>query len=132
MKATREPRPGLHTTLRQMRDKTTGNNFLGNGDTELNTTSQVYDLQFRNYDPILGRMHQVDPLAHSFGSLTPYNYSFNNPVAFYDVNGAKPGPWSADRELHGGRLWLSKCMVKNGSQPLLAIATSFDRGLAAK
>ena len=96
MNATSEPRQGLHTTLAAVGDNTTGNNFLGNGGTELNTTSQVYDLQFRNYDPILGRMNQVDPLADRFGSHSPYNYSFNNPITFNDVNGAKPGPWSAD------------------------------------
>ena len=30
------------------RENTTGNNFLANGGTELNTTSSLYDLDFRN------------------------------------------------------------------------------------
>ena len=34
------------------RDNTT-NNFLGNGGTELNTTSALYDLQYRNYDAVV-------------------------------------------------------------------------------
>ncbi|MEP6793521.1 MAG: hypothetical protein ABJB16_04290, partial [Saprospiraceae bacterium] len=48
------------------------------------------DLNYRNYDPILGRMNQVDPMADQFGSLTTYNYSFNNSVYWNDRNGANP------------------------------------------
>ena len=54
---------GLQTANSWTRDNTTGNNFLSNGGTELNTTSNLYDLEFRNYDPVLGRMHQVDLLC---------------------------------------------------------------------
>jgi RHS repeat-associated protein len=72
------------------RDNTTANNFLANGGTELNTTTQLYDLDFRNYDPILGRLHQVDPMAEKFRSLTTYNYSFNSPVMYNDPQGDCP------------------------------------------
>ncbi len=72
------------------RDNATTNNFLANGGTELNTTSNLYDLEFRNYDPVLGRMHQVDPMADKYSSHTPYNYSFNSPVVFNDPSGADP------------------------------------------
>ena len=97
---------GLQTANSWTRDNTTGNNFLGNGGTELNTTSQVYDLQFRNYDPILGRMNQVDPLADKYGSITPYNYANNDPVFWNDASGAEfsntgspaPSHWSRDME----------------------------------
>ncbi len=85
---------GMQTASSWTRDNVTGNNFLGNGGTELNTTSQVYDLDYRNYDPILGRMNQTDPLADQFSSLSPYHYSYNNPVGFNDPSGALP--WSAD------------------------------------
>ncbi len=85
---------GMQTATSWTRENTTGNNFLGNGGTELNTTSQVYDLDYRNYDPILGRMNQTDPLADQFSSLSPYHYSYNNPVGFNDPSGALP--WSAD------------------------------------
>ncbi|MFN5168110.1 MAG: DUF6443 domain-containing protein [Cyclobacteriaceae bacterium] len=80
-----------HTTGNSWtREQVTGNNFLANGGTELNTTTQLYDLDFRNYDPLLGRMNGVDPMASKYSSLTPYNYSFNDPVTFTDVNGADP------------------------------------------
>src|SRR5437879_4626076 len=69
---------GLQTANSWTRDNTS-NSFLANGGTELNTTSQLYDLPYRNYDATLGRFHQIDPLASSFSSHTPYNYAFNNP-----------------------------------------------------
>jgi len=80
-----------HTTSHSWtRENATGNNFLGNGGTEVNTTTALYDLEFRNLDPILGRMHQIDPMAAKYSSLTPYNVSFNAPTNFTDVNGADP------------------------------------------
>ena len=87
---------GLQTANSWTRENTTGNNFLGNAGTEFNTTSQWYDLDFRNYDPALGRLHGVDPMAAKYSSLTPYNYSFNDPVSFSDPSGADPwdnGPY---------------------------------------
>jgi RHS repeat-associated protein len=41
----------------------TGNPLLYKGCTEANATTGLYDLFFRNYDPVLGRMMQVDPKA---------------------------------------------------------------------
>ena len=81
---------GMQTANSFTRDTATKNNLLGNGGTELNTTSQLYDLEYRNYDPALGRMNGVDPMANKYSSLTPYNYSFNNPVMFNDPSGADP------------------------------------------
>jgi RHS repeat-associated protein len=89
---------GLQTANSWTRANTTGNNFLYNSGTELNTTSQVYDLEYRNYDPALGRMNQVDPMASKYSSLTPYNYSFNDPVTFNDPSGADPhDDWMAEQ-----------------------------------
>jgi RHS repeat-associated protein len=66
------------------------NNFLGNGGTELNATTSLYDLDWRNYDPALGRLNQVDLMADKYGSLSPYHYSYNNPVGFNDPSGLSP------------------------------------------
>jgi RHS repeat-associated protein len=79
---------GLQTANSWTRDGNIANNFLANGGTELNPTSGVYDLEFRNYDPVLSRLNQVDPLATNDVSLSPYHYSFNNPVRFIDPSGA--------------------------------------------
>jgi RHS repeat-associated protein len=89
---------GMQTANSWTRENTTGNNFLANGGTELNTTSNLYDLAYRNYDPVLGRMNGVDPMASKYSSLTPYNFSFNDPVTFADPSGADP----ADYYFYGG------------------------------
>jgi len=72
------------------REGAVDNKFLNNGATELNPTTGWYDLFFRNYDTVLGRMNGVDPLATKYASLTPYNYRFNDPVTFNDPSGADP------------------------------------------
>ncbi|MFZ6014609.1 MAG: RHS repeat domain-containing protein [Bacteroidota bacterium] len=62
-------------------------------------TERVFDLglnvdqsKYRTYDYITGRWWQIDPLADEpdFTSLTPYNYSFNNPVLYNDPDGDCP------------------------------------------
>jgi RHS repeat-associated protein len=78
---------GMQTANSWTRENTTANNYLANGGTELNQTSQLYDLYYRNYDPALGRMFQIDPMASKYGSLTPYNYSLNNPTNLNDPLG---------------------------------------------
>jgi RHS repeat-associated protein len=80
----------LQTANSWTREGAVDNRFLSNGGTELNLTTGWYDLFFRNYDPALGRMHQADPMAAKYASLTPYNYSFNNPVRFNDPAGDDP------------------------------------------
>jgi hypothetical protein len=50
----------------------------------------VYDLFYRNYDPVLGRMNQVDPMASKYASWSPYTYSFNSPINWNDPSGADP------------------------------------------
>ncbi|MBS1976577.1 MAG: hypothetical protein JST46_04365 [Bacteroidetes bacterium] len=70
------------------------NKFLANGGTEYNSTTQLYDLDYRNYDPVLGRLSQVDPMADRFSSWTSYQFSYNNPTGYTDKNGAQP--WSPD------------------------------------
>jgi RHS repeat-associated protein len=78
---------GLQTGNSWTRDGNS-NNYLANGGTELNPSTAVYDLDFRTYDPVLGRLNQVDPLALNDASLSPYHYSFNNPVRFVDPTGS--------------------------------------------
>lgn len=81
---------GLLTQNSWTRENTTGNNFLYNAGNELNTSTGNYEMFFRGYDPVLGRMLQVDPMAGKYASLTPYNYSFNDPVYWNDPSGAEP------------------------------------------
>jgi RHS repeat-associated protein len=66
------------------------NRELYNSSSEFNTTSNLYETMFREYDPVLARMNGVDIEADQFGSVNPYNFSFNNPVIFSDPSGASP------------------------------------------
>jgi RHS repeat-associated protein len=84
---------GLQTANSWTRTNTTQNNFLYNEGSELNTTSGLYDLPYRTYDPVLGRMNGVDPMASKYGSLTPYNYAANDPVYWTDPSGADMLPF---------------------------------------
>ena len=54
---------------------------------ESDKESDLGDLGYRKYDNELGRFLSVDPLWEKYASLTPYQYSFNNPIAAKDVNG---------------------------------------------
>ncbi len=44
----------------------------------------------RNYDPMIGRFLQIDPLASQFPAWSPYSYTFNNPLRFTDPTGMAP------------------------------------------
>ena len=106
------------------RENTTGNNFLANGGTELNATSNLYDLAYRHYDPVLGRMNGVDPMASKYSSLTPYNFSFNDPVTFADPRGADP----ADHYFYGGYFTYDDWIPQRN----LGWQTSLDRSGAGR
>jgi RHS repeat-associated protein len=77
----------------------TKNNFLYNGGSEINANSGLYETFFRGYDGALGRFHQVDPMADITGSLTPYQFAYNNPIQMNDPSGAltREGDWETYR-----------------------------------
>jgi hypothetical protein len=45
---------------------------------------------FRQYDVVTGRFLQCDALMEAFPDLTPYQYSFNNPLGWHDPTGLAP------------------------------------------
>jgi RHS repeat-associated protein len=81
---------GLQTANSWTRENAAENNYLYNAGSELNKTTSSYEMFFRDYDPVLGRMNGIDPMASKYSSITPYNYAFNDPVTFNDPSGADP------------------------------------------
>ena len=46
----------------------------------------LYEMEFRNYDPTLGRFTGIDPITHH--SMSPYVAFDNNPIFWIDPSGA--------------------------------------------
>ncbi|MGJ3235689.1 RHS repeat domain-containing protein [Marivirga sp.] len=60
-----------------------------NGKEEQEETGWL-DYHARQYDPALGRMLSIDPLADMMTSHNPYHYTYNNPLNFTDPTGMAP------------------------------------------
>ncbi len=50
----------------------------------------TYDFGARNYDAALGCWMNIDPLAETMPSYSPYNYGFNSPLYYTDSDGRAP------------------------------------------
>ncbi|MEN0050623.1 MAG: RHS repeat-associated core domain-containing protein, partial [Bacteroidota bacterium] len=61
---------------------------------------------FRTYDPTIARWLQVDPLGEMAQNYNPYNFSFNNPIAYADPLGDFPNPIKKIKN------FLARCKVK--------------------
>ncbi|GAA4272780.1 DUF6443 domain-containing protein [Aquimarina gracilis] len=47
----------------------------------------LYEMDWRQYDPAIGRFISIDPLAEERNWLTPYNFVQNNPIIRVDPSG---------------------------------------------
>ena len=63
-----------------------GENYKFNG-VELENSTGLYEMDFRQYDPTLGRFTSVDQLAEERYSVSTYNFAQNNPVLRIDPLG---------------------------------------------
>ncbi|WP_212003254.1 DUF6443 domain-containing protein [Chitinophaga sp. HK235] len=53
----------------------------------------IYDAQFRNLDPQIGRWNQIDPKIGNMEAWSPYASNYDNPIRYKDFLGDEPdGP----------------------------------------
>lgn len=62
-------------------------------DNEVKGNGNHINFTFRGYDPRIGRMWSVDPLAEKYPSMSPYSFGANNPIFYVDPDGREPIPW---------------------------------------
>ena len=48
---------------------------------------EMYETDFRGYDPQIGRFWQIDPLAEYSENQSPYSFAGNNPILLNDPLG---------------------------------------------
>jgi RHS repeat-associated protein len=58
---------------------------------EIYGEGNAYDFGARIYDPRIGRWLSVDPLQQKYPSFSPYNFTMNNPLFYYDIDGKDVG-----------------------------------------
>ena len=83
-----------------------------------------YDSSARYYDHVLGRFHQMDPLAEKYYAWSPYVYCKNNPVNAIDPDGR-----GGLKVLLKGAYKIGKSVAKNGLSSLgkgATYATAFN------
>ncbi len=108
---------GLDWTLTPNRE----NKYQYNGGVEKNTDFDLnwYETLYRDYDLQTSRFLQVDPRSEDGNqeNLTPYHYSYNNPIRYNDPKGDCPN----------GDCWE---MIKSGAKAVVETTVEFANGFA--
>jgi RHS repeat-associated protein len=118
------------------------NKYLYQGK-ELQPELDIYDFEWRGYDPMINRTWQMDPHAENYYSMSPYSWAGNNPVKFIDPDGrdivgtdGKPvtyrmengkAVWSANASADVQRIGNSMLKTKAGGGQLNAMISSDTR-----
>jgi RHS repeat-associated protein len=78
-----------------------GFNGMRKDDDMHGATGTSYDFGARLYDPRVGKWLSIDPNAQKYPGISPYNFSYNNPLIFNDPDG-KDGKLTVIRNPEGG------------------------------
>ncbi len=71
----------------------TAQNFKYNGiELEESLGIDLYEMDFRQHDPVISRFMSIDPLAELIQQIdkSPYNFAWNNPIMYNDPSGLCP------------------------------------------
>ncbi|MGV6862259.1 MAG: RHS repeat domain-containing protein, partial [Putridiphycobacter sp.] len=64
-------------------------------DNEIKGEGNSLNYKYRMHDPRVGRFFAVDPLTPKYPMLTPYQFSSNNPIGMFEIEGLE-GKWVVD------------------------------------
>ncbi len=101
-------------------------NYKYNGK-ELQETG-MYDYGARMYMPDIGRWGVVDGLSEGRPNMSPYRYSFNNPVNATDPNGLWED-WVGTTDRNGSTTWQWRDDIKSVTQAQTAGFDSYSDGI---
>src|SRR5690606_25813671 len=88
----------------------------------------MYDYGARFYMPDIGRWGVVDGLSEGRPNMSPYRYSFNNPVNATDPNGLWED-WVGTTDENGSTTWQWRDDIKSSKQAQTAGFDSYSDGI---
>ncbi|MEI9920682.1 MAG: RHS repeat-associated core domain-containing protein [Bacteroidota bacterium] len=90
----------------------------------------LYDFDWRQYDPLIARTTSMDPHAESYLLLSPYSWAANNPIIVTDPDGQDISLTGAAAQAYVGAL--QKQIAGQGSKDEPVKILTFNSGTRAR